>query len=117
MKHIARFNMIANQMSTCAVCMEDCNKSTRASTKCPYCITEFCRTCLQTYMLDNTADVPTCINTDCAMPWDREFLDSQFTRTFRLVTYKTHREKVLLDKERARLPSTQDDAAAITDCP
>jgi predicted DNA-binding ArsR family transcriptional regulator len=46
------------------------------------------------------------------MPWEREFLDCEFTRTFRLVTYKTHREKVLLDKERARLPSTQDDAAA-----
>jgi hypothetical protein len=35
------------------------------------------------------------------------------TATFRLKTYKEHREKVLADKEKAKLPATQDDAAAM----
>jgi hypothetical protein len=39
-------------------------------------------------------------------------LDTQFTRTFRLQTYKEHRETVLRDRERSRLPDTQDDAVA-----
>jgi hypothetical protein len=39
-------------------------------------------------------------------------LDAEFTRSFRLTTYKEHREKVLSDRERARMPTTQEDAVA-----
>lgn len=52
------------------------------------------------------------MNPACESAWDREFLDANTTKSFRLGEYKTHREKVLLDKERARLASTQEDAAA-----
>jgi len=38
-------------------------------------------------------------------------LDEEFTRSFRLTAYKDHRETVLKDRERARLPATQEDAA------
>jgi len=71
-----------------------------------------CRTCLQTYLLNDINDIPTCINNDCRRGWEREFLDSELTSAFRLKTYKQHREKVLADREKARLPSTQEDAAA-----
>jgi hypothetical protein len=50
------------------------------------------------------------VNVDCGHNWEREFLDNQLTRTFRLTTYKEHREKVLIDRERSRLPATQEDA-------
>jgi ABC-type phosphate transport system auxiliary subunit len=40
-------------------------------------------------------------------------LDDQFTKSFRLGTYKEHRERVLLDRERARLPESQLDAEAM----
>jgi predicted transcriptional regulator len=52
------------------------------------------------------------MNPACESAWDREFLDANTTKSFRLGDYKTHREKVLLDKERARLAATQEDAAA-----
>jgi hypothetical protein len=52
------------------------------------------------------------MNPACTSAWDREFLDANTTKSFRLGEYKTHREKVLLDKERARLAATQEDAAA-----
>lgn len=99
-------------MSTCAICFESFNKSTRSQTSCPFCETSVCRTCLQTYVLGDIRDSPPCVNPDCKHEWDRDFLDEQFTRTFRLQTYKEHRETVLRDRERSRLPETQDDAAA-----
>jgi hypothetical protein len=102
-----------SESDTCAVCFETFNKSTRAKTSCPGCTVSVCRTCLQTYVLGDIRDSPPCVNPECSHGgWDRDFLDSQFTRTFRLQTYKEHRETVLRDRERSRLPETQDDAAA-----
>jgi hypothetical protein len=63
-------------------------------------------------LLNDINDYPRCVNPECGHGWEREFLDSQFTRTFRLITYKAHREKVLSDRERARLPTSQEDAIA-----
>ena len=98
--------------STCSICFDSFNKSTRTETKCPYCSVSLCRTCLQTYLLNDINDAPRCINTDCKRGWEREFLDSELTSAFRLKTYKEHREKVLADREKARLPATQEDAVA-----
>jgi hypothetical protein len=97
---------------SCAVCFDAFNKTTRAQTACPFCGVKVCRTCLQTYLLSDVSDVPRCVNTECGNGWEREFLDGEFTRSFRLITYKEHREKVLSDRERARMPATQEDAAA-----
>lgn len=49
----------------------------------------------------------------CGAQWDREFLDKNVTDSFRLKAYKAHREQVLRDRERARLPATQEDAIAV----
>ncbi len=97
---------------TCAICFDPFNKSTRAPSACPFCAVKVCRTCLQTYLLTDVSDVPRCVNTECGNGWERDFLDGEFTRSFRLTTYKEHREKVLSDRERARLPATQEDAVA-----
>ncbi len=97
--------------STCAVCLDDTNKSTRFPTECPYCHTVVCRTCLQIYLLNDINDTPRCVNNDCGHGWEREFLDDSLTRTFRLFTFKEHREKVLIDREKSRLPATQAQAA------
>ena len=96
----------------CTLCCYDYNKSTRLPTKCPYCEFTLCRTCFQTYLENDISDVPRCPQPDCAQGWERDFLDKEMTRSFRLVTYKAHREKTLCDREKARLPSTQEDAAA-----
>jgi hypothetical protein len=97
---------------SCAICLENFNKSTRAPSTCPFCAVKVCRNCLQTYLLNDVSDVPRCVNSECGNGWERDYLDGEFTRSFRLTTYKEHREKVLSDRERARLPATQEDAAA-----
>lgn len=81
-------------------------------TECPYCHTAICRSCLQTYALNDISDTLRCVNPDCGHGWERDFLDTAFSRVFRLGTYKEHREKILVDREKARLPATQEDAAA-----
>lgn len=57
--------------------------------------------------------MPRCVNTDCDRGWERNFLDNEMTSTFRLKTYKEHREKVLADREKSKLPATQADAAEV----
>ena len=104
--------MFAPMTDACTLCCYDYNKSTRLPTKCPYCEFTLCRTCLQTYIENDISDVPRCPQPACAQGWERDFLDKEMTRTFRLVTYKAHREKTLCDREKSRLPSTQEDAAA-----
>ena len=54
-------------------------------------------------------DVPQCPS--CKHGWEREFLDSQLTRSYRFGTYKEHREKVLCDRQKALLPTTQEQAS------
>jgi len=60
--------------------------------------------------LNDISEIPRCINIDCGHGWTRDWLDAQFTRSFRLITYKEHREKLLGDREKARLPATQEQA-------
>jgi len=96
---------------SCIVCYEKTNKSTRAEANCPYCAVVICRTCIQQYVLNDISDTPRCVNPECGHGWSREWLDSVSTRQFRLETYKEHREKVLADRERSRLPESQAEAA------
>ena len=97
---------------TCCVCFEKFNKTSHTPTTCPHCQIQICRTCFQTYLLGDTSDVPRCVNVECDRGWERNFLDAEFTTTFRLKTYKEHREKILADREKSRLPTAQEDAAA-----
>ena len=98
---------------TCCVCFDVFNQTIRAPTTCPHCQIQICRTCFQTYLLNDMSDIPHCVNVDCDRGWERNFLDNEMTSSFRLKTYKEHREKVLADREKSRLPATQEDAAAI----
>lgn len=44
----------------------------------------------------------------CKRSLDREFLSMHLSKTWLLTTYKQHRERVLLEREMALLPATQD---------
>ena len=100
-------------MTDCAICLETVNKSTRAPTTCPSCASVFCRACLQTSLLYDESIAPPCPS--CKNPWSHTFLCDSLTQTFRTGPYKTHREKLLVDKEQARIPDTQEDARRYKD--
>ena len=43
----------------------------------------------------------------CRREWNREFIDTKLTQTFRKGALRQHRRKVLIDRERGRLPAMQ----------
>jgi len=47
------------------------------------------------------------MNPPCNREWTRQFMSSHFTAVFLNKKFKTHRENVLYERERALLPSTQ----------
>ena len=90
-------------MTSCDICVEKFNKSTRLAIKCNYCDFVNCRTCFQKYLLD-TQD-PCCMN--CKKIFTRDFISEKCTSIFVVGEYKRHRENVLLDREKSLIPSTQ----------
>lgn len=88
----------------CSICLEDFNKMKHLKVSCPFCNFDTCKTCAQTYLLSTTQDAH-CM--ECKHEWNREFIDSFCTKVFRNHDYKIHRENVLLDREKARMPETQ----------
>jgi hypothetical protein len=48
----------------------------------------------------------------CHRPWDRDLMESMVTKAWVNTAYKSHREQVLFDRERAMLPATQERAQA-----
>ena len=91
-------------MECCQVCCEKINKINHKKVKCPFCDLTSCRVCSQRYILSSFED-PHCMG--CKTRWDREFVDSFCTVKFRNKDLKVHRENVLLERERALMPSTQ----------
>jgi prefoldin subunit 5 len=43
---------------------------------------------------------------NCHVAWNRDFIDSHLSKTFRLNEYKKHRENILVDREKSLLPAT-----------
>lgn len=90
---------------TCCVCIETFTKQAhRKQAKCPYCDVKACTTCTQTYLLGTTDD-PHCMG--CRRGWTREVLDQILLTTWVNGAYKKHRENILMDRERSRLPAAQ----------
>lgn len=89
----------------CVICDEQINNSTRKIVSCPYCSFDACRTCCETYILNETTQK--CMNTICGREWTRQFMRDQFTNVFITGRLKKHREATLFEQEKALLPSTQ----------
>ena len=88
----------------CSVCFESFNKLNHLKVSCPFCELEACKTCVQTYLLSSTHE-PHCMG--CKHEFNREFIDSFCTKMFRNNDFKLHRENVLFEREKARMPETQ----------
>lgn len=89
---------------TCPVCMDHFTTVIRQPITCPYCPHANCRQCTSQYLLTSLND-PHCMG--CKREWNREFIDTKLTQTFRKGSLRQHRRKVLMDRERGRLPAMQ----------
>ena len=91
-------------MSECEICYENFNLQNHKKIVCAFCDYKTCRTCIQTY-LTTTVNDPHCPS--CKKGWNREFVDANSTKTFRNKSLKTHRENILLEREKSYLPEAQ----------
>ena len=91
----------------CGVCCEPYTRAVRKKVECSHCQTACCSSCLQQYLLTLQGDAH-CMNPECKRAFDGEFLAMHLPKTWLLTKYKAHREKVLLDREMALLPESQD---------
>jgi hypothetical protein len=89
---------------TCPICMDHFTAVIRQPITCPYCPHAACRQCTSQYLLTTLND-PHCIG--CRREWNREFIDTKLTQTFRKGQLRVHRRRVLIDRERGRLPAMQ----------
>ena len=88
---------------SCPVCVESYNRTTHAQVDCSYCSYVACRACYETYLLQNHTSK--CMS--CYKEMTREMIVKRFTRKFVSTQYKEHRERCLLEQEKAMLPATQ----------
>lgn len=88
----------------CVICCEEINKSNRKPITCPHCGVKTCISCIKRYLLDLYGD-PNCMH--CNVGWNNDFMRQTFPSSWISKEYKEHREKVLFDIEKARMPETQ----------
>jgi len=68
-----------------------------------------CVRCTQKYLLSSIVDAH-CMS--CRTGWNREFLDINMTKSFRTGAWREHKKKLILNREKALLPTMQHYAAA-----
>lgn len=92
------------EQKDCPVCMDHFTAVIRQPIRCAYCPHTVCRQCASRFLLTTLND-PHCMG--CKREWNREFIDTNLTQTFRKGPLKLQRRKVLIDREKGRLPAMQ----------
>ena len=92
------------EVPSCPICAEPYTTVVRKETECGQCHKKACIKCVETYMCSSSED-PHCMH--CRTSWTRAFLNTICTSTFLNKTYFTHRQTVLLNREKSFLPTYQ----------
>ena len=92
---------------TCCICCDTFTKERRAPIGCPKCSTQFCRSCVQRYVLSQeTLTGISCMQPDCDCTWTRAFLVQHTTSKFINQDYRTHKKELLFQHELSRMQET-----------
>jgi hypothetical protein len=96
--------MSKKDQPSCPICLTHYTSVIRQPIQCPYCPASACRQCTSQYLLSSLNN-PHCLA--CKREWNREFIDTKLTQTFRKGPLRQHRRSVLIDREKGRLPAMQ----------
>ena len=88
----------------CTICCLAFTKGQRKPVECCGCQESACTACVKKYLLGTVQDAHCMF---CKIAWQREFIDEVLPTSFRTKTYKQHREDILCQREKSRLPETQ----------
>jgi hypothetical protein len=95
----------------CSICVE--SYSPKQEFHCISCDFKCCTSCFKQYLLTNSQD-PHCMNCKNAISYD--IFMNITDKTWRLKTYKTHRETILWEREQSKLPATVQHLQKRHDC-
>lgn len=96
-------------MTDCSICLDPTDKKKKACA-CASCGIVYCLPCVESHLLASDTNDPVCPDPACRAAWTPTFLYGILRREFRTGPYQKVREKILFDREKARLPATQEDA-------
>ena len=89
---------------TCPICCNQYTPKLRKSVECFACSGKACVPCVKAYLVNSMND-PHCMH--CKIAWNRQFIDNHICKSFMLKEYKEHRENILCEREKSKLPETQ----------
>ena len=92
---------------SCSICIENFNKSNRCEVTCDFCHESACKTCVREGIL-NTSSEASCMF--CKNQFNTLFLTINLNKNWVHTTYKTHLEQILIERQIAQLPQTQEKA-------
>ena len=88
----------------CAVCGKNYTQELRKRVTCARCGFQACRACTKKYIEMENTDAK-CMK--CFRTWDRDFINSNFPISWIKGPYRDLRQRLLVDREKALLPSSQ----------
>lgn len=90
----------------CFICLEEYKVANKRNPKivCQHCPAHACRQCHQRHLLVTFED-PHCVS--CKRGWNTDFMGTNFPVSFRNGALRTHRRKILVEREKALLPAVQ----------
>ena len=88
--------------TTCPI--GECNITTiNKFIECPFCKFNACLKCYKYFILQTSTN-PSCMN--CKKPWNDDFVDTIYPKSFRKKDLKTHNENLMFEKEQAMFAET-----------
>lgn len=96
-------------IATCAICVENFNKTIRKKVTCGNCNTDICAKCIKRYLAENLQQ-PNCMQ--CRWIYTNQFMDTNFSVRFRKTALQQIREVVLVEREKQHLPQLMHRVAA-----
>jgi len=92
---------------TCCICCDIFTKERRAPISCPKCSTQFCKACVQKYVLtQETLTGIKCMQPECDCTWSRAFLAQHTTSKFIKQDFRAHKKELLFHHELSRMQET-----------
>ena len=92
-------------MTECPICALPYNKTNNCIVRCSNaeCNFDACKECTRRYIMESTSD-PHCMN--CKKGYDQEFITKNLNQTWVKKQYRQHRKYLLLEREKAQIPTT-----------
>ena len=92
--------------NSCIICIELFNKLSRKKITCPYCTVEICVHCVRIYLIEYSPNsFPSCPG--CTKEWTLDFISINTPNIFHNVIYRSHRAKIVIDREKSVLHNRQ----------